>query len=398
MRLHCSIPVAALFLTVLLLISTFYSAAVPGRPDDNHAALGTYLTIKPPHITHRQITPYTRMAERMDDLPMPHLHEPSAYSPRPPVHLGMPDNFVFQMEFASMPHSTHHVVPSTWRTRKRDRFPDTDLTVPVDYDYGKYKACVKKTARGELEGFVHVALVWGEELRVPERCRRAMIGLAEGIRTYTGLDVAIDNHLMLSSTRIHDYPMLVLTADSAFELTPAERDNLRAYIENGGFLFVDNAQPEFPHGQAEASLRQMIRDVTGCHARFEPIPTGHEIYHSYFDFKDGPPIGNEMTKFTTATTKTQGESARHKLNSYSYFLEGVTYRNRLVCLYSDRGYTLKWSGWHAINQEFKVDWINQISPSAGQPQLKFGVNLVAYALKRHTLPLPKYDVFVTDGK
>ena len=355
------------------------------------------LLVDPPHITHRRMSPYAGTAGRMHDLSMPRLHKPAEYSPHPLVHLGMPVNFVFEMEAASMPQCFHHTVPTTQHILKHDLFPETDLAAPTDYDNGKFKALVKKTRRGELEGFVHVALVWGEQLRVPENCRRAMIGLAEGIRTYTDLEVTVDSHLILSSLSIHGYPMLVITADSAFELTPTERDNLRTYIENGGFLFVDNARPEFPHGQAEASLRKMMRDVLGCHARFEPIPVSHDIYHSYFDFNDGPPIGNEVIRYAANTTGIHGVLlGSGKLNEYSYYLECVTYKNRLVCIYSDRGYTISWSGLYLNNLYIAHDGFTHYEKGESRPQLKFGVNLVVYVLKKHTLPMPKYDVVVTD--
>ena len=132
MRLNFYIFIAASYLTAVIITSRFSTAVTSGKTDSQYTAMDTYLTIKPPRLTPRRFIQRAQTKERIHDLPMPRMQEPSAYSPRPPVHLGMPDNFVFEMEFASMPHSTNHAVPSTWRTRKRDNIPNSDLTVPVD--------------------------------------------------------------------------------------------------------------------------------------------------------------------------------------------------------------------------------------------------------------------------
>ena len=251
----------------------------------------------------------------------------------------------------------------------------------------------ERTVRGRIP----IALVWGEQLRVPDHCRRSMIGLAEGIRMYTDLEVSIDSHLMLSSPRIRDYPMLVITTDSAFELTRTECGNLRSYLENGGFLFVDNAQPNFPHSQAEASMEKMFRDVIGSNARPLPLTPDHEIFNSRFDFTDGAPNGMENNLFPVFARSCGGfdpyrDSAQ--TNEYSYFLEGYYLKDRCVAVYSDRGYTIKWAGINSLNIN-SWQWINFVVGNRA-PQLKFGVNLVIYALNNHTTVESRNEVALSD--
>lgn len=249
---------------------------------------------------------------------------------------------------------------------------------------------------GKVRGQLPIALVWGEQLRVPIHCRRAMIGLAEGIRMYTDIEVSIDSHLMLASPHIHDYPMLIITSDSAFELTQTERDNLRTYLKNGGFLFVDNGQPNFPHSQAEASMKQMFRDVIGSNARPQPLTAEHEIFSSLFDFTDGAPIGMENNLFPVYARETvyhpYTESAQ--TNEYSYFLDGYYLDGQCVAVYSDRGYTIKWGGINSLNID-SWQW-EGFEVGHRAPQLKFGVNLVVYALHRHAPQVPQYDVAKSD--
>ncbi len=180
---------------------------------------------------------------------------------------------------------------------------------------------------------------------------------------YTGIRAQPGPHLYLGSGGIHRMPFLSVTTDRAFEMTPLERENLGRYLRNGGFVFADNGTPNWENGAAEASLRQMFRDVLGCHARFEPIPASHPLYHCFFDF-DNPLQAGDITIQKVETTGMCGSTAPSNIMPPSvFFLEGIWLDGRLVAVYSDKGYSGKWT---LLNNN--------------EPHLKFGVNLVVYAL------------------
>lgn len=42
----------------------------------------------------------------------------------------------------------------------------------------------------------------------------------------------------LSSDEIYNFPLVIMTGEGEFTLTPAERENLREYLERGGFLLA----------------------------------------------------------------------------------------------------------------------------------------------------------------
>jgi hypothetical protein len=245
-----------------------------------------------------------------------------------------------------------------------------EMTTLADYDYGRVRAMIARDPadREKVRGFVSIPAVWGVQLAPSVPVRRASIMLAEAVNRYTDMAARVDTHLTLDARRLFSTPFLYITADRAFELTPTERNRLGEYLRAGGFAFLDTDAPEYEHGPGEASLKQMLRDALGCHARFAPIPLSHPIYHCFFDFTDGPPQGSEVrllivfTGFNTAGTPSQ----YIRLSSPIYYLEGVFLDGRLVAVYSAKGYGKKWVQW----------WNNN------DPQLKFGVNLVVYALTR----------------
>jgi hypothetical protein len=218
-----------------------------------------------------------------------------------------------------------------------------------------------------VRGFVHVPTVWCEQLNPLSNSTsigRVVIGLTESVNKYTGITAYPDDMVYLSANNLLEYPFLYITTYQAFQLTESERLNFEHYLRNGGFAVLESSQPVFELNQAEASLKQMLRDSLKEDARFLPIPISHPLYHSFFDFDDGPPQGREIGTFTTRFNDSAGIDTRFLIMSKTRpFLEGVFLDDRLVAVYSGKGYGMKWK---------------DLSNNA--PQQKMGVNFVVFAL------------------
>ena len=232
-----------------------------------------------------------------------------------------------------------------------------------DLNYGKYKAMVIRNAHNikDVRGFVHIATVWGTQLQPPDALKRSVLNLADAVSRYTDITAYLDPHLMLDSQKLFTMPFIYITADKAFELTKIEAENLGRYLRNGGFAVIDNGSPQFEYSQAEASLRQMLRDALGKDARFLPIPNHHPLYHCFFNFDDGPPQGNEV-QMARVSTRPMGSMFR-RMSKIVIYLEGIWIDNRLVAIYSDKGYAHKWKDF-----------------SNNTPQIRMGVNMIVFAL------------------
>jgi hypothetical protein len=223
----------------------------------------------------------------------------------------------------------------------------------------------------KIKGFIQIPAVWGEQLKntedvipQPGTLGRAIIGLVESVNKYTDINASLDKHLYLSSKILFEYPMIYIATYKAFELTETEINNLDNYLRNGGFIVMESLEPELNNNQGEASLKKMMRDTLKEDSRFLPIPNSHSLYHCYFDFSDGPPQGTENKISHTSTTGDAGATARELImpNPLPY-LEGIFLDDRLVAVYSGKGYGKKWK-----------------SMSNNEPQQKMGVNMVVFAL------------------
>lgn len=150
--------------------------------------------------------------------------------------------------------------------------------------------------------------------------------------------------VQLGSRDIFDYPFLFMTGHGNIVVNDAEMENLRTYLENGGFLYVDD-----DYGM-DQYVREILQNIFPDERFFE-LPADHPIYSSVFNFPDGrPPKVHE-----------------HDGKAPQAF---AVYRNgRMVLLYTYESNPS--DGW--AYDEF--DNPQDVTDAA----LQFGVNLLVYA-------------------
>lgn len=230
-------------------------------------------------------------------------------------------------------------------------------TTAQSYESTKAGIVIDPENKTNISGYVQIAVAWGEHFSPPFKLQRGFIHLEDAMNRYTKIETRLDNHLVLGSEQLFKLPFIFVTTDENFQLTETEKKNVKKYFETGGFMVLDNPAPRWDHSPGGASLKQMLLD-TIPHARFAPIPKNHPLYHCFFDFDDGPPNGAEIGIFGGGT-----DFKQRLMSKKIYALEGVWYKGRLVAVYSDKGYIVKWN-----------------ENSNNEPQLKIGVNFIVYAL------------------
>ena len=178
--------------------------------------------------------------------------------------------------------------------------------------------------------------------------------IIDTIARYTSINVAPTGVIVpLSSPALFRYPLVYLTGHLPVRFTSGERDNLRAYAERGGLLFVDDHNHDIDGAFHKTAVEELSRAV----GPLAQLPNTHSLYSSFFKFPDGPPnTSHELNGW--------GDNLVHKT------LSGVERQGRLTLLYSNKDYSSEWN-YHPDNKRFlSVD------------NTKFAVNLVVYALTR----------------
>uniref|UniRef100_A0A7C4YJ69 DUF4159 domain-containing protein n=1 Tax=candidate division WOR-3 bacterium TaxID=2052148 RepID=A0A7C4YJ69_UNCW3 len=95
--------------------------------------------------------------------------------------------------------------------------------------------------------------------------------------------------LTLDDPRIFYYPFIFITGHEKIFLSDKEIENLRKYLWNGGFLYVDD-----DYGMDEYIRRELMKVFPAN--KLIPIPKEHRIYNCFYKFPEGLPKIHEHYK------------------------------------------------------------------------------------------------------
>ena len=150
--------------------------------------------------------------------------------------------------------------------------------------------------------------------------------------------------VQIGSSDLHNYPFAFLTGHGTITVNDSEVSNVRRWLDNGGFLYIDD-----DYGLDEYA-RMLISRIYPDEELIE-IPFEHPIYHQVYSFPDGLPKVHEHDGLPP-----QGFAVFHNGRMAIFY----TYESNLA------------DGWaydvHSNPQEI-VD-----------ASLQMGVNLLVYAL------------------
>lgn len=111
----------------------------------------------------------------------------------------------------------------------------------------------------------------------------AEVNLLAYVRLHTHIDVEpVYEYVDLASDNIFVYPVLFMTGHGTVNFSASDARRLRAYLENGGFLYIDD-----DYGM-DASIRKELKKVFP-EQNFVELPFDHPIYSSHFSFPNGLP-------------------------------------------------------------------------------------------------------------
>ncbi len=116
----------------------------------------------------------------------------------------------------------------------------------------------------------------------------------------------------LESADLFDYPFAIMTGEGEFTLTEAQRQQMRTYLEAGGFIV---ASAGCSSESWNKSFKREIARVFAAKA-LERLDGEHEVFHTVYDI-----------------TSSKYKSGDNKLPH----LEGLTLDDRIVLVYSPDG-------------------------------------------------------------
>jgi hypothetical protein len=151
----------------------------------------------------------------------------------------------------------------------------------------------------------------------------------------------------LSTDEIFSYPFLFMTGHGNIVFSASEAQRLRKYLDNGGFLYIDD-----DYGFDKALRREMKKVFP--EQDFVELPFSHGIYNIMYDFRNGPP---KIHKHDEEPPRGFGLFSGERLAVYYTFESNPS------------------DGWADAE-------VHNNPPEKREEALKFGTNIIVWALTR----------------
>lgn len=187
---------------------------------------------------------------------------------------------------------------------------------------------------------------WDTDQRMPSNLLNSLV-------EYTTIPIdEKEKTVLLSSNEIFKSPFCYLSGHKLVEFSAQERDNFRRYVQNGGFVFVDDCNHDIDGLFAKSFEQEMARTFGA--KTLQKIPNTHELYTCFFEFEGPPTTSFELNGW--------GDDLVHD------YLKAVQINGRIGVLYSNKDYGCEW------DYDFRNKrWL-------AEDNTKFGVNIIKYAL------------------
>jgi hypothetical protein len=186
---------------------------------------------------------------------------------------------------------------------------------------------------------------------------RVAANVLNSIVEYTNIPVYGDEVVITADSKeLFAFPFIFMTGHKLVRFSAGEREQLRRYVSEGGFLFSDDCNHDVA-GLFATSFEQEMKIAFPGTRTLAKIPSTHQLYRAFFVFPDGPP------------------QTAHELNGWGDdlvhdYLRAVEQGGRMGVLYSNKDYGCEWDyDWR--NKRFQRD-----------DNTRFAVNVVVYAMTR----------------
>lgn len=188
---------------------------------------------------------------------------------------------------------------------------------------------------------------WDTDQRMPSNVMNSLI-------EYTTLEVDTKERVIpLSSDELFMSPFCYLSGHKLVQFTKKERENFKKYIDNGGFIFVDDCNHDID-GLFAKSFEKQMSSIFGD-KKLKKLPPQHQIYSCFFKFENGPPT-------TSQELNGWGDDIVHD------YLKGIDIDGRTGLVYSNKDYGCEWDYDFRNKRWYSID------------NTKFSVNIIMYAL------------------
>ncbi len=188
---------------------------------------------------------------------------------------------------------------------------------------------------------------WDTDQRMPSNVLNSLL-------EYTTIPLTMEEKIVdLASDELFEYPFCYLSGHKLVQFNQQESQHFKQYVQNGGFVFVDDCNHDID-GLFAKSFEEQMAQLFGSDALVK-IPNDHALYRAFFTFDKGPPTSSfELNGW--------GDDLVHD------YLKAIEVNGRIGVLYSNKDYGCEWD-YDFRNKRFLA-----------KDNTQFAVNIIVYAL------------------
>lgn len=183
------------------------------------------------------------------------------------------------------------------------------------------------------------------------------------LQQLTSMKVSPDPIAMpLTDPELGGYPFLYMIEPGSLYFTDQEVEALRKYLDNGGFLMVDDFWGEREWESFYSQIKRVYPDREAIE-----LPLSHEVFHIVYDLKKKPQVPNIDHWEDTGVTYERWDAQEPH---YRAFFDDDDRMTVFICHNTDLG-----DGWEKEGES--VDYFHAMSEKWAYPM---GINIVVYAM------------------
>lgn len=172
-------------------------------------------------------------------------------------------------------------------------------------------------------------------------------------------------HMRLTDERVFDYPFLYLIEPGGLSFSEEEVVALRKYLDNGGFLMVDDFWGDRQWENFHREIKRVFPDR-------EPreLPLEHEIFRCVYRLKERPQVPSMHSWQQTGLSYEPYHGGNCQDVHYKAFFDDKGRMTAIICHNTDLG-----DGWEREGQD--EGYFHEFCENRSYPM---GINIITYAM------------------
>ena len=174
-------------------------------------------------------------------------------------------------------------------------------------------------------------------------------------------------HIDLTNPGLYDYPFIYMVEPGNLYFSMEEATTLRNYLDNGGFLMVDDFWMDWEWQNFEEQMTKVFPDQ-----KYTELPQSHPIFNMVFPIREKPQVPNVRdgvnSQWTGVTWENKGPGDRNA--HYRGWFDDEGRLVVLACHNTDLG-----DGWEREGENHY--YFKEFSEAKAYPM---GINILVYAM------------------